>query len=192
LPDDETAAAIGASAVLEQGIASHCRHVALLSCAIFDSLVPLHGMHSRDRFLLGCAGLLHDIGLSAGKVGHAGRGASMVMSSRTLPFDIQERCIICTMIAAHRGRKDPESLPYFTLLLPENRQRALMLASILRVADGLDFLHAGSVHDVNCTVVSDRVFFTVIGEKDMSAEKERARIKSNLFARVFGCRPVIP
>jgi exopolyphosphatase/pppGpp-phosphohydrolase len=163
-----------------------------LSLAIFDSLVSWHGLLHRDRYLLECAALLHDIGLSAGRAGHAGRGASLVMSGRILPFDIQERCIICTMIAAHRGRKDPESLPYYILLLPENRQRALMLASVLRVADGLDFLHAGSVHDVNCTVVSDRVFFTVTGEGDVSAEKERARIKSDLFARVFACRPVIP
>ena len=137
------------------------------------------------------AGLLHDIGWYGGKAGHSRRGALMVFTDETLPFDLQERGIISTAVASHRGRVDPVSLPYYPLLLPENQKRALMLTAMLRIADGLDFLHTSSVSEVHCTSVSDKVFIDIHGTGDLSAEKDRARIKGDIFARVFRSRPVI-
>ncbi|WP_292346045.1 MULTISPECIES: CHAD domain-containing protein [unclassified Methanoregula] len=172
-------------------VAEHSRHVTRLAHVLFDSLVSLHGLGSRDRSLLEVAGLLHDTGWSGGKDGHSGRGALIVFTDETLPYDLQERAIISLAIACHRGQADPDSLPFFSLLTTENRERALALAALLRVADGLDFMHSGAVRSIRCTLVSDKVFIDVEGAGDLAAEKERARLKGDLFARVFHSRPVV-
>ena len=115
----------------------------------------------------------------------------MVFTDESLPFDLQERGIISMAIACHRGRVNPVSLPYFPLLITDNQHRALALAALLRIADGLDLLHSGAVSSVRCTPVSDKVFIDVEGTGDLAAEKERARIKGDLFTRVFHSRPVV-
>jgi CHAD domain-containing protein len=189
--DDDAMATISAITDHTPDVVPHSRHVTMLALMLFDSLRPLHGLAPRDRFLLESAGFLHDIGWYGGRAGHSKRGALLVFTDETLPFDIQERGIISTVIASHRGRVDPVSLPYYPLLLPENQKRALMLAAIFRIADGLDFLHSGSVHNVHCTLISDKVFIEVNGTGDLSAEKDRARIKGDIFSKVFHSRPVL-
>jgi CHAD domain-containing protein len=189
--DEETMAAINTLADLVPEVAPHSRHVTMLAFMLFDSLQSLHGLAPRDRFLLESAGLLHDIGWYGGKARHSNRGALMVFTDQTLRFDIQEKGIISTVIASHRGRVDPVSLPYYSLLSSENQKRALKLAALLRLADGLDFLHTGSVREVHCTRVADKVFIEINGIGDLAAEKEHARIKGDFFTRVFHSRPVI-
>jgi hypothetical protein len=67
-----------------------------------------------------------------------------------------------------------------------------MLAALLRIADGLDFPHTGSVHDVHCLLSADEVRCTVTGTGDMMAEKAHALHKADLFLQVFDKRFVIP
>jgi CHAD domain-containing protein len=189
--DEEMMDAIHALADLSPDTAQHCRHVTMLALQLFNSLQSLHGLAPRDRVLLECAGLLHDIGWNGGRAGHGKRGALMVFTDEALPLDIQERGIICLVIASHRGRDDPASLPYYSLLSGENQKRALMLAALFRIADGLDVQHDGSVHEIRCTLVADKVFIEVSGTGDLTSEKERARIKGDIFTRIFKSRPVI-
>jgi hypothetical protein len=60
-----------------------------------------------------------------------------------------------------------------------------MLAAIFRIADGLDYLHTGSVHDIHCTLSPDEVTCTVTGTGDITAEKERAKGRADLFLQIF-------
>ena len=190
-PEGDTVTIIGALAGLVPEVAQHCRQVSRLSLMLVDSIGPDARPGPRDRFLLETAALLHDIGWPEGRAGHSRRGALMLFSEESLPFDLQERGIISTAVACHRGRADPESLPYHALLVPENRKRALALAAILRLADGLDFLHSGAVSDIRCTQVADKIFIDIAGTGDLAGEKERARIRGDLFSRAFSVRPVI-
>lgn len=189
--DEETMDTVRALSDLSPDTAQHSRHVTKLALQFFDSLQSLHGLTPRDRVLFEYAGLLHDIGWKGGRAGHSKRGAFQVFTDETLPLDIQERCIICQVIASHRGRDDPAALPYFSLLSAENRKRGLMLTALFRIADGLDVLHTGSVHEVHCIIVADNVFIEVTGTGDLAAEKERARNKGDIFMRIFKHRPVI-
>jgi hypothetical protein len=61
-----------------------------------------------------------------------------------------------------------------------------MLAAILRIADGLDYPHTGSVHEVQCIISADDVTCTVTGTGEATVEKERAQGKADLFVQVFG------
>lgn len=191
LPDGDVMAAVMASADQDPGTLEHCRQVCRLALMLFDAILPLSRAGPRDRILLGSAAILHDTGSDGGETGHGRKGARVLFTGESLPFDLQERAIICTAIACHRGRTDPADLPYHALMSPENQKRALRISALLRIADGLDFLHSGAVREIRCTLVSDKVFLDIQGTGDLAAEKERARIRSDLFFRAFASRPVI-
>jgi CHAD domain-containing protein len=168
----------------------HSRHVTALAVKLFDDLQPLHGLGPHDRALLEYAGLLHDIGWKYGQAGHNRYGAEMVFSDEKLPFDLQERGIIGLTILAHRGKERISIHPYFSLLSPSSQKKTRLLAALLRVADGLDYLHTGSVSLVQCTITSEGVICEITGTGDISAETGRAREKADLFRQVFE-RPLV-
>lgn len=163
----------------------HCLQVTKLALMLFDSLQPFHKMNSRDRFLLECAAMLHDIGWKGGRRDHNKRSASMIFAEERLPLDISERGIIALAAFAHRGSQLPASQPFYYLLSPENQEKTLRITSILRIADGLDFLHLETVQEVHC-VIDEEISCDLVASGDISIEKERARSKSGLFGTAFG------
>jgi CHAD domain-containing protein len=189
--ENDAAAAVDVLAGGYPAIRSHSRHVTGLALMLFDSLQPLHGLGQHDRFLLGCAGELHDIGWKFGQAGHNRHGAEMVFTSDALPFDLDERGILAFIIFSHRGKVSPPDSPYLEFMPPECQTKAGILASILRIADGLDSLHTGSVHDVHCNISSGEITCSVIGTGDITVEKERAQGKTDLFFHVFSRNLVI-
>ena len=168
----------------------HSRHVTALALELFDYLQPLHNLGPHDRALLEYAGLLHDIGWKFGQSGHNKRGAEMVFSDENLPFDLPDRGVIGLAIFSHRGKERISSHPYFSLLSPPFQKKTRILSAILRVADGLDFLHKGSVSIVQCTITPECVICAITGTEDISAETGRARVKADLFQQVFE-RPLV-
>ncbi|MGA2121808.1 MAG: CHAD domain-containing protein [Methanoregula sp.] len=163
----------------------HHRTVTRLALMLFDSLQPLHQMSRHDRFLLECAGMLHDIGWLDGAKRHNARSSRRIFSDETLSFDLADRSMIGLVARAHRGQVRIESHPLFPLLAPEYRKKTLQLAAILRIVDGLDFLHKGSVQEIHCVIGNREVVCDVISPVDVTQEKERARSKSGLFVRMF-------
>jgi hypothetical protein len=109
----------------------------------------------------------------------------MILSDEHLPLDLHDRAIIGLIAQAHRGNIRFESQGLFSLLSSKERDSVLMLASFIRIADGLDYLHHGSVDSVHCTVSPDAILIEVSSSQDASAEMERARLKSDLFSLTF-------
>jgi len=173
------------------GALEHSRHVTDLALMIFDSLQSLHQLGTRERFLLECAGMLHDIGWKYGQRRHNIRSADMIVSDENLPFDIPERSIIALVARSHRGNVAFESSGFFRLLSPEYQKQVLILAAILRIADGFDYLHLGTVQAVSCTSEGEEIVVNVTASGDASVEKQRAAVKSDLFTRAFNRKPVI-
>jgi exopolyphosphatase/guanosine-5'-triphosphate,3'-diphosphate pyrophosphatase len=68
---------------------------------------------------------------------------------------------------------------------PVFQKKTCMLAAILRIADGLDYLHNASVQEVHCVISSDHVTCDVVGTGELSIEKERVRSKADLFIQAF-------
>jgi hypothetical protein len=172
------------------GALEHSRHVTNLALMIFDDLQPLHQLDTRERFLLECAGRVHDIGWKFGQRKHNIRGADMIVADENLPFDITERSIITLVARSHRGNVALETSGLFRLLSPEYQKQVLVLAAILRIADGFDYLHLGSVQAVACTLEGQEIVMHVTASRDASVEKQRAGEKSDLFTRIF-TQPVI-
>jgi CHAD domain-containing protein len=188
--DNEAARAVNALSGVYPGIQSHSRHVTDLALVLFDALQSLHNLTAHDRFLLRCAGELHDIGWKYGQQGHNRRGAEMIFSDETLPFDLDERGILALIVLSHRGKVRLSVCPYLSFVSPEYRKKAVMLAAILRIADGLDYPHTGSVHEVHCILSADEVLCAVTGTGDIIVEKERGQAKADLFLKIFE-RPLV-
>jgi CHAD domain-containing protein len=183
--DEDIMMAVHRLALVYPDVQNHCRHVTALALMLFDELQSLHNLGPHDRFLLECAGLLHDIGWKYGQAGHNKKGADMVIADENLPFDFPERGIIGLIILSHLGKDPLSSHPYFSLLSPVSRKKARELAAILRLADGLDYLHNDAVREVHCVVSSDHVICDVVGTGELIREKERARSKAGLFVKAF-------
>jgi CHAD domain-containing protein len=183
---DEVRAAVGAVAArFPEGLAHH-RHVTHLSLMLFDSLQPVHGMTTHDRFLLESAGMLHDIGWTVRQKRHNRLSAARIFADETIPLDIIDRATVGLIALSHRGQMMPDSHALFPLL-PEDRQKVcLQLAALLRVADGLDYLHLGSVQEIHCIIGTGEISCDVVSLVDVEKEKDRARSKAAWFVRAFG------
>ncbi len=116
----------------------------------------------------------------------------MVFTDETLPFDLKERAILAFIVLSHRGKIRRFPAPYLGFISPENQKKAFLLAAILRIADGLDYPHTGSVQDIRCDISADEVRCSVTGSGDLSIEKQRAQGKADLFRQVFEKNLVIP
>jgi hypothetical protein len=86
---------------------------------------------------------------------------------------------------AHRGKVRLESDGFFSLLSTEQKKNVRMLVSLIRIADGLDELHLGSITSVHCTSGPHEVVVETSAVRDASAEIERALEKGDLFRQVF-------
>ena len=190
VPEEEIRTAVDLISGEFPGGRNHSLHVTKLALMLFDSLQPFHKMEKRDRFLLECAGMLHDIGWKGGRKNHNRRSAAMIVSDERLGLDLAERGTIALAALAHRGSALLESQGFFTLLSPEYQKKTLQLTGILRIADGLDYLHLGTVQEVHC-VIGEEIVCDLIAPSDITVEKERARTKSDLFIRAFGRNVVI-
>jgi len=170
---------------------NHSRTVSFLALRIFDDLALMHGMHEHERFLLECACLLHDIGWKFGKKGHAKRSMDIILSDENLLFDVIDRGIIGMISKAHRGEANFESQGFFSLLSSKERDNVMMLASLIRIADGLDYSHLGFVQSVHCITNPDEVVIEISTHQDASAERDQSYKKGDLFIRVFNRKLVI-
>jgi CHAD domain-containing protein len=164
----------------------HARRVTEMALALFDDLMPLHQMSERSRFLLECSGMLHDIGWKAGKKGHSEQSGALILADESIPFGVAERSIISLVARTHQGRKWPPDHVLFSVLSPEDQQRTNLLSALLRIADGLDFRHQGAVESVHCSIRPERVECVITPTCNVIPEKEKARIKVDLFEKAFG------
>jgi CHAD domain-containing protein len=182
--EDIRSSALALSSRFSDGT-SHNLTVTTLASRIFDDLASLHRMHAHERFLLECAAYLHDIGLSRGKKGHAEQSEEMILSDDTLAAGIIDRGMIGLISRAHSGRAFPESDGFFSLLSREQQKDVRMLASLLRVADGLDGLRLGSITSVHCSAGPQEVIIETTAIREATAEIKRAYEKGDLFTQVF-------
>ncbi len=84
--------------------------------------------------------MVHDIGWNTGQSGHQKKSAELILSCAGLPVQVREQGIIAIIARLHGGNVQTRPNGFFVLLSPADQKKALVLAAILRVADGLDYL----------------------------------------------------
>ena len=164
----------------------HSEHVTLLALNLFDELQPLHTLSKKDRFLLHCAALLHDIGWMEGQKGHHKTAMKIILNAQTLPFTDNQRRIIALIARYHRKALPKNSHPLFSQLSGKDKEKTRILAGILRVADGLDRTHTCAVQSITCDVSGNDILIQYKAASPSPFEMEAARKKSDLLQQALG------
>lgn len=167
----------------------HAEQVQALSLKIFDATSELHKLDKTDRELLGYAALLHDIGYHISYHKHHKHAFYLISNTDWQGFTEDEIQIMAWAVRFHRRsvstktKNTPENFP------EAHRKRILTLASILRIADGLDHSHFALVHNLKLLVEKEKVTIKISSENDVEWEIHEANQRKELFEKVFG-RPL--
>lgn len=168
----------------------HSEQVTRLAEMLFDSLQVLHGQDTAARFLLSCAGILHDIGWSNGQKGHHKTSMEMILDDRTLPLTQDERMIVALTARYHRKSLPKSSHPVYPELTGAQRKIVDTLAAILRVADGLDRSHTAMVESLHVMAAEKQIHIHCRTHGPADDELHYAKVKADLLEQVFGCTAV--
>ena len=169
--------------------AEHAEHTAYLSLRLFDELAALkaHPYGERERELLDYAAIVHDIGTFLSHSNHQKHAYYLVRNSDLLGFDDTEIDIIANVALYHRKSLPKKKHPNFALLNREERHVVGALASMLRIAEGLDRSHLSLVQDVSIARAANptRYILTLHCLSDCQLEIWGVQNGSDLFELVF-------
>jgi exopolyphosphatase / guanosine-5'-triphosphate,3'-diphosphate pyrophosphatase len=167
----------------------HPANVARLAISLYDQMARLHRLGGSERHLLWCAGHLHDIGYAEGWQAHHKSAFRLIRATATPLLDPRENLMVACVARYHRGAEPKPSHEGFDQLGEEDRWIVQALASILRVADGLDRGQVGRVTEVEFVLVAPgSAEVRVLAPYKPDVEIETGRKKSAMLAEVFGLR----
>jgi exopolyphosphatase/guanosine-5'-triphosphate,3'-diphosphate pyrophosphatase len=166
----------------------HERQVARLALRLFDRLADVHGLTPGDRDVLYAAALLHGIGRFIAESGRHKHAAYIIRESVLAGWRDDERARIAVVARYYRKAMPKLTHPEFAQLEPAERERVGKLAALLRLADGLDTRHLGSVNDIAIRRENGRIVIVAQAEADISGELGAAMLKADLFEQVFRVR----
>jgi putative phosphoesterase len=164
----------------------HTHQVEKLVLQLFDQLKELHHLGIKERFLLRCGTLLHDIGWIEGRQGHHKTALRIIMENATLPFDFRDKSIIALLARYHRKRLPADKHTFYRELNTKDKIIVRKLAGILRLADGLDRTHRNLIKDIDCSLNSNRLLLVCSSAEPLEEEFKAAIGKADLFNQVFG------
>ncbi len=179
--------------ILSPILAESLRHgaqVAHLALQLFDGLAPLHKLSKKWREILDLGAQLHDIGWIFGKQGHHKASAAMIRDgdiakARAVPKDI--RHLVALVARYHRRAAPSLEQKRFASLSREEQKAMYVLASIVRLADALDFSHFQNVQNLKVTLKENQVIIKLAARNNVDIHTEICRIedKKELFEIVF-------
>jgi exopolyphosphatase/guanosine-5'-triphosphate,3'-diphosphate pyrophosphatase len=166
---------------------THARTVARIALELFDQTTSLHRLGPAERELLEAAALLHDIGYHISHSQHHRHSYYLIKNSEMLGFSNREIDIIAGVARYHRKSHPRDSHLEFQSLPARDQDIIKRLASLLRLADGLDRSHKSAVQQLHCNITSyeTEVLLTPNPPHDCSLEIWGADRRKELFEDVF-------
>ncbi len=165
----------------------HSHHVAHLALRIFDETRQIHRLGGAEREYLEAAAILHEVGLSISHSQHHLHSYYLVRNAELLGFTENEKEIIANIARYHRKSHPKDKHSGFQNLSGEERNVVLRLASILRIADGLDRTHSSVIADLRGRTRKKSLVFRLKRKKRLPVELELwgANRKKDLFEETF-------
>ncbi|MGD0077015.1 MAG: YfcE family phosphodiesterase [Sedimentisphaerales bacterium] len=164
----------------------HTHQVEKLALQLFDGLTGLHRLGDKERFLLLCGAILHDIGWIEGQKVHHKVALKIIMDDTTLPFDFRDKSIIALLARYHRKRLPADKHAYYRELSDKDKTIIQKLAGILRLADGLDCTHSNLVERINCNIKGNSLLLNCVSKEPLDEEFSAADDKADLLKQVLG------
>src|SRR5688572_10285250 len=140
----------------------HAEQVQKLALQLFDAMGRRIGCEPADREILSDAALLHDVGYHIGHVRHHKHSFHLIAHAELLGVSPEEQIMIAHVARYHRGTEPKGRHREYSQLDATARRRIRRLAAILRLADGLDRGHAGTVRQVKVRWLSRAVRIMLI------------------------------
>ena len=166
----------------------HAHQVMQFALRLFDDLRPLHQLGRRERRWLQCAALLHEIGLSQGRKGHHKATYRLIRDAKELPFRRRERRMIGLIARYHRKAFPKKKHKGYKKLSSGQRRRVRMLASLLRLADGLRRERVHLVEILNCEFTFQTITLLCSVTQRPASDRDRTTtetVKGELLEHVF-------
>lgn len=166
--------------------AAHGEHVARLALSLFDQTTALHGLPRSYRDLLEGAAMLHDVGFHINHSSHHKHSYYLIRHAELLGFHEPEIELMANVARYHRKSLPKDKHPNFKALVPQQREAALKLIAILRVADALDHSGLQVVKDVSVRLEGAETVFFVQADAECAVETWGALEKADAWTRYMG------
>lgn len=168
----------------------HSLHVADLAMKLFDLTKDIHKLGDTEREYLEAASMLHEVGSFISHAQHHRHSYYLIRNSELLGFTENEKEIIANIARYHRKSHPKVKHEDFAKLGADDQLIVKKLASILRIADGLDRTHSAAVTDLRCFLSGDELRILLRGDGESSPELEiwGAERKKALFEETFGIK----
>jgi exopolyphosphatase / guanosine-5'-triphosphate,3'-diphosphate pyrophosphatase len=170
---------------------THGKHVAWLAGRLFEQLIERFKLSPEDRPFLEAAARLQDVGYLINYDQHHKHSYHLILNSRLAGFRPRELELIANIARYHRGAKPKMKHGNFRQLSPEDQQRVERLASILRLAGGLDRSHSQQVKDVIVRQdgdSADEIELQLQADFEPEVDLWGARRRTKHFEKVFGVK----
>jgi exopolyphosphatase / guanosine-5'-triphosphate,3'-diphosphate pyrophosphatase len=164
----------------------HAEHVRELSIMLFDQLQPLHHLPVQARVQLEAAALLHDLGHRVSHRGHHKHGEYLALNGDIPGLHGRDRSIVAAIVRYHNRKSEPASHhPAYSSLNNNDKRVARRLASVLRIAEGLDHSHRQRIVELHASFQKGGVTFQVEARGDIMEDLRDAERSANLFEKEF-------
>jgi exopolyphosphatase/guanosine-5'-triphosphate,3'-diphosphate pyrophosphatase len=165
---------------------AHTAHVCKLALGLFDELAAagLHPGDRRERELLWCAGVLHDIGMSVDYDDHHKHSRYLILNAGLPGFAPREVALIAQAARYHRkGMPDFQELKHLT----EDGDDARLdrMAILLRLAEDLERSRDQSVREAHVRPDDGTVLLALEADGAAAVERWAAQREVELFDRAF-------
>jgi exopolyphosphatase/guanosine-5'-triphosphate,3'-diphosphate pyrophosphatase len=167
----------------------HAEQVARLSLDLFDALQPEFDLPEEGRALLEAAAILHDSGHSIAYERHHRHSFHLISFAKLPGFNAKEIRLIASIARYHQGSLPRSRHEAMQGLTKSDRQLVEQMASLLKLADGLDRTKGQRIERIEVDVEPQGVRVRVFGESELDVEIHGAQGRSDLFVRTFD-RPI--
>lgn len=123
---------------------THGQRVAAIAATLFQDLAELHGLDDVWGHRLHLAAQLHDIGFAEGRKGHHKISMRLIEEDLSLNIHEDDRPWVALLARYHRKAWPSRRHARFDALKKSDRKALRKAASLLRIADALDYTHTAS------------------------------------------------
>jgi putative phosphoesterase len=169
----------------------HFNQVSKLALELFDGLMKWHHLGTRERCWLECAAILHDIGLYKSQGGHHKRSAKLILNDTQLPLASLDKQVIANIARYHRKGLPKQNHYTLATLDRETLRKVKILASLLRLADSLDYTHQSIAEILNIKLGTKRITVECVSKTKSILEEQAFNKKKDLFEKVSAKKVVL-
>jgi exopolyphosphatase/guanosine-5'-triphosphate,3'-diphosphate pyrophosphatase len=164
----------------------HAEHVRELSLMLFDQLQAIHHLPVQARVQLEAGALLHDVGHRVSHRGHHKHGEYLALNGDIPGLEGRDRNIVAAVVRCHNRKSEPDSHhPAYSSLNNNDKRIARRLASIVRIAEGLDHSHRQRILGLHASFQRGAVTLQVQARGDVTEDLRDAERSSSLFEKEF-------